>query len=285
MRSLLVLHSGVKLDPTTDGCIIDFYENYPGKKEIIYQVQKLPSTLLYRLLRKCDDVAFQTNFENIEHVKVFVKLINRIETPPLNIFVYYIGVREKLKQLYNIVELDDTICNHNIFELYEHTTSKFEISFIEDLKYFNLQEQKYVQSVKKRKHDYTGRQIKILNLLAVTEESEHLIPETIVTELNCDDMDSKLQHGVWIWGKTHPIKLVNQEYHKEYEIIETTLDDAITNVIKIFSHDTFEDTKKFVNKVLNSKLDCNTKAHLITEFIGINDVDNRAYITHLITTN
>lgn len=282
MRSLLVLHNGSKLDPNTDGCITDFYNKYPGEKNIIYHVQTLPPSLLYRLMLKCDDIAIQTDFEQVHHIKTFLNLINRIDCRPINIFVYYIGIREKLQTLYNIDELDIAISNHNIFELYEHTTSKFEISFIEDLKYFKLQQQKYNHSVEKRKHDYTGRKIKILDLLAVNEETEYLINGAIVTELNCDDMDSKLQEGVWIWGKNCPIKLINKSHHKEYEIIETTLDDVIRNVIQIFSNDTFEETKQFVNKILNSKLDCNTKAYLITEFIGINDADNKAYVTSVI---
>lgn len=282
MRTLLVLHNGQKLNPFTDGCIIDFYEKYPGNKDVIYNVADLPQSLLYRLLCKCDDIAFQTDFENVCHVETLVNMISRIKTKSINVFVYYVGLRDKLKQLYSIDELNAIIQRHNIFELYEHATSKFEISLVEDLKYFQQEEQQYLESVELRRNNFTGRQIKILSIFNRNIEYSNLNDGDIVNELNCDDIDSNLQEGVWVWGNTHPVKLINYSHNKEYEILETSNEDALINIIKLFAGSNFDQTKVFVNKILKSKLDSSIKANLIAAFVGINDDANRAYLEIII---
>lgn len=276
-----------------DFSISEFMEIYPGPVEALFNIAELDDDEITSKIEDSTDLAFQTLFDNELEIERIFNILKNVENS-VRIYIPYIRLKQRLSQLFTIDELYPLIKKHQIFELNTLDKQHTEISFTDEIKWAKKIENSYLKTQQSQQFNFTGRKIQILNYMGFDNEARHLRSGMIVNEINCSDLESQSLRlpsyitgtsGVWIWGKTKPVKLKNRNYLREYKILEKiSVEETILEIIKVFSNtNNIANFRPFVNRILNSKIDAMTKASLICNFIGITDEINQYYLRDIIS--
>jgi hypothetical protein len=121
-------------------------------------------------------------------------------------------------------------------------------------------------------------------IAAVGSEWSVLKKGDIVDEIDNSEMDPKPDRGIWVWGKTEPVKLLNEHPYNEYKLLTLSLAEASTEICKIIAIVPTTITLLAIAGAINLDEDLSVTevANLICEVMEVPKRGNRARIEGLL---
>ena len=181
---------------------------------------------VFTYANKVDLIAFASTFLYANDVKGVGDLLKMVKEPKL-IFGQSISSGSIVSNIESIWSLEELVqlSHHRLFEI---TSSP---KYFEDIPDWLTEidmtvYQKEVDRLEKERIERnkgfqkTGRTVKIKKINAVGSEWSDLKEGDIVDELNCLSIDPNPSRGVWVMGKTEPVKLLNDSGYEEWEYAE-----------------------------------------------------------------
>lgn len=300
-KTLLILENDWELKKGTHVHVLNFKDKWDGDVIELTGLKSKSQEHIYKEVIKSDVIAVQTCFINgsdsqfFEMFSMLSKISNQKE-----IYIYLIG--DDLKEHF-IKNLDDkdfyAIQQHKIYAMasgyeFDENDNHQLLDFSEQVNrhalILRLEEEKkkidfeYAQSSNLRK---TGRKIKILGCTASGEQFRALPIGQVVDELDMSATDPNSSRGVWVWGKTEAVKLVNDCGMLEYEVVSNlTSKDIMEEIgkstaanLKIMKGDQYQDFISLIEERHESSHDI---AQYICDELGIERRGNRSRIRELI---
>ncbi len=301
-KTLLILENDWEIKRGRHDYVINFKEQWDGDVIELTGLKTKSEEEIYKAVMQCSTIAVQTCFVNGSDSQ-FIYMLNMLSKikDSKDIYIYLMG--EELEE-YFLKNLEDkefyAIKQHNIWEMsdgreYEWSKPHRLLDFSEPvnrhaeiLRIAEEQrklEEEYTQSAKARP---TGRKVKILGCTASGEEFKSLPIGEIVEELDMSHTDPNKTRGVWVWGKTEAVKLINDSGILEYEIVsELTAEDVLDEIGK--STDAKLNLlngiqyKGLIVLIKNREEEAQTIAQYICDELNIERRKNRSRIKELIT--
>ena len=248
----------------------------------------------------CDTIIVETTLINTYQIDEMVELMSKIREPKQIIFTW----EDTVNRLYEYLKDEDDIVKiaHHKIGHYSHTfeiedgkdpiiiTNLFSDKAIivaerlrveEELRQIKLAaEKKYRDEAPTR---LTGQTVLIKTIQASGKEWSTLKTGDIVPALDMTEQDPRANRGIWVWGLTEPVKLLNDSGYDEYEIItteETPLREIALEVLKMVN--AFEIKEKDVYGVIGfieaalAEEDKSAQLHwTLTAWLDDNDIPRR----------
>lgn len=149
-----------------------------------------------------------------------IQLLSMIKQPKKVCLVHY----ELKKALDQFMEPKDywSIKQHKIYEVERGPWNDFKMYDIN----IDTETAEYQQFIDKEKsirdnikNKLTGRQVKILDIVAYNPEFNNLKRDMIVDEVDASEIDPNPKRGIWVWGINEPVKLLNEPHAIEYQLL------------------------------------------------------------------
>lgn len=231
MKTLLLL---LENDPNFPSAIEDFKEKFleanPNTNLLEFKMLKTKSREeILEAITKATDIAFQTQFIGGSETQVEEIFWSLSKMKPKNIYIHNYDLKTHLEKYGD--ELLYRMRKHTINKITGNIRTDYEtIEFTESINNYlaKIQQIRFdnKETLKIReesKNNPTGIKVKILACNANGREFEDIKIGSIVDTLDMSLLDPNPSRGVWIWGKTEPVKLVNDCGIKEYEIVNEKL--------------------------------------------------------------
>jgi len=136
----------------------------------------------------------------------------------------------------------------------------------------------YMQS-RHQENARTGRFVKIKTVLANGPEFAVLQKDSIVPEIDMALMDPNPNRGVWVMGRTEPVKLLNEDQYDEFELIARCLEDLAEEFVRKCSVEMSKKNFSIVIAMLkDDELNIHDKAKLICDSLGAERRFNKSYM-------
>lgn len=290
-KRILILEASMKLDELTN--FTEWIKNHKNSEiKYIYNVYNADPYEILAALKWCDSLAFTTTFYYADSILGIAKLLTKIE--PIDI---YIAAHEPERHVVNLVddELAYGIYKHRFFEIdYDTSVVHFGIGLRRKAVVHRSKLRKEAAEAK-FKAEYlasgrerpTGRKVKIKQLQYFGPESVDLKEGMIVDEIDNHLADSTQLRGIWVWGKTEPLKLLNENRYNEYEIVAMTIDDLIDEIIQVIEIKPTAGNKYTILGVLKcgDELIASEMANEICQIFDVPKRGNRGRLANLIMEN
>ncbi len=297
-KTLLVLENDITLKKGRNDYVLDFISKWDGDVIELTGLTARSVDVIQQSIEKCDTIAVETCFVDNSMNQFFeiYHLLKNIKTPK-NIYIYLMA--EDLEE-FILANLNDKnlydIRQHKIWKMSnmiyddEHICLNFDTQILRYEKELEEKEAKrkfeqgYAESANQRP---TGRKVKILACNAMGAQFISLPIGDIVDELDMSETDPNTNRGVWVWGKSEAIKLINDCGLLEYEIVSNlTVDDLIVEISKQTDVDLeIINAKKYVEikKLIEKQEDTSHNiAQYICDSLNIERRYNRAIIRNII---
>ena len=171
-------------------------------------------------MKWCDSIFFASTFLYPGEIKGLGDLIKKMEEPK-KIFGKVIGgqlesLQHELEGIWSLEEM----AGFHPHEIYELEGRKLDL----DPQKINLDF--YIQEVERAEKERvernagfkgTRRWVKIKKIQAFGHEWSLLKEGDVVQELDCSSIDPNPAKGVWVMGRTEPVKLLNSDGYEEWE--------------------------------------------------------------------
>lgn len=292
MRKILIIENHHKLDREEQHAVFNYLDSLPDKNYDIIDFSCFRSKTdqeVWDAVNECTDILCQTAVSNGSEYQ-FKNMLRLLSKVKVSKDIYICLLAEDLHKYIDENYEDDellAIQHHNIYEVdYEGPVKQID---------FNDRINKYLQRLadEKKYRDEarlrpTGRAIKILACNAGGSEFKAMVIGDTVPELDMSGQDNQPDRGVWVWGDTEPVKLVNDCGLKEYELVgNLTFEDLCEEISKSTAFDISQlsgleriGLKQIVNDLDSSPHDV---ANFICAEANIEKRKNRAVITEIIS--
>lgn len=198
---------------------------------------------LMKAVTECQTILFESQFMYQDQVASVAKLFSKL--PSKQIFGHGVNDRIPVEQGLADCLTNEELGNMSHHKLYEvedwfnmyfeddEDDDTFKITEIDLNKYKRkaraeelLRERKILNKVRDDEHEKifkirtakgTGRMVKIKTLQSCGDEWSELKEGSVVEELDCIHFDPNPNTGVWVMGKTEPVKLLNNLPYDEWE--------------------------------------------------------------------
>lgn len=239
MRTLLVLENDYLIPPSIERFIRFFEEGNKDCKVIQLNNLKCREKIeIISAFSEATDIVVMTQFVQGSDYQLyeFSKLLAKMESK--NFFIQNSDIKESFEKNLDDKDIYD-IRHHNVYQIYGYHEPPKLITFPEAIKRhedFLAEEKRIADELSKNKEEAkqkpTGIKIRILACNTGGKEFSALKIGSVVDTLdcssfdpnpNCSSFDPNPKRGVWIWGVTEPIKLVNDCGLQEYEIVTSNL--------------------------------------------------------------
>jgi hypothetical protein len=295
MKVLLLLENDTKFPD----CILRFRESYlkeyPNAEVLDFNYLRTKTDdELNDALRKATDIAFQTQFcqgSEYQVVEIF-RTISKMRSK--SVYIQNYDVKKQLSD-----HLGDELLfrsrKHSIYKIYDSFSSEKEpLDFSESIANHlaKIQKKRIEMSELRKlkmeaKTNPTGIKVRILACNANSREFNALPIGSVVDVLDCSQFDPNPSRGVWVWGLTEPVKLINDCGLQEYEIInqkidpEKVLDLAFKQSGVSPSNFSEIELKGLLHIFNDDELDSLNKSQEFCDFVGIERRGNRRIISNL----
>jgi len=303
MKTLLILENDFEITKSYHPFVWNFKENFDGEVIELTGLRQRSDAEIFTAVNKCNIIAVQTCFVNGSDDQLFsmLTLLSKIKESK-DIYIYLMGGDLNTYLLRNLEDADFfKIKHHNIFKmgdkrydsiLEDNILLDFSIQINTHIEIIRLAEEKrifelhYTSTSNTRP---TGRKIKILGCTALGEQFKNLIPGEIVNEVDMSVIDPNNKRGVWIYGKTEAIKLVNDcgmlEYQIASELDLITILREISNCTNINTEKLTEIEIRGISNLLNDEdYDSHEKANILCDALNVPRRGNRINLERLIET-
>ncbi len=300
-KTLLILENDSELSSNRHDYVLNFKKKWEGDVIELTRLKSRSREEIYKAVMECSTIAVQTCFVNGSDIQFFemLQLLSKIPDTK-EIYIYLMGDELEDYFLKNLEDKDFyAIKHHNIWEMsdgcdYEWSKPHRLLDFSKAVNRYSevlrlaeekrIYEEQYAKSSNERK---TGRKIKILGCNASGEQFNSLTIGEIVDELDMSETDPNKGRGVWVWGKSEAVKLVNDCRMIEYEVVSTlTSKDVLDEIgkstaanLKIMKGDQYQEFITLITKRVENTHDI---AQHICDELGIERRGNRSRINHLI---
>lgn len=149
-----------------------------------------------------------------------IELLSYIKEPKKVCLVHY----ELKKALDQFMQPKDywSIKQHKIFEVERGPWNDFKLYDIN----IDVETSEYQQFLNNErsirdgiKNKLTGRKVEILDIVAYNPEFNNLKKGMIVDVIDASEIDPNPKRGIWVWGITEPVKLLNEQNAMEFKLI------------------------------------------------------------------
>lgn len=218
-------------------------------------------------LMACDTILIETTLIHKYQVDEMVALMAKVPSKQI-IFTW----EDTVKELFEYLENEDDIVKiaHHKIGYYAHTfdieDGKQPVNYTtlfadnaaivgerlriaaEELATRLAKEQAYRDTAQTRP---TGQMVLIKTVMASGKQWSTLKEGSIVPALDMSEQDERANRGVWVWGLTEPVKLLNDTGYNEYELVadeNTSMREIALEILKIV--DLFDPKEKDVFSVI-----------------------------------
>ena len=167
-----------------------------------------------------DAIFFSSTFLYPADVRGLGNLIKNIKEPKL-IFGHSMdsgSVQVNIEKIWNVYELLE-FSHHKIFEINNTILSNDDWCKPIDMDVYRKEVEKLEEERIKRNNGYRRISVNVLikKIQAVGPEWSLLKEGSVVQELDCSSIDTDKKRGIWVMGKTEPVKLLNSDGYDEWE--------------------------------------------------------------------
>ncbi len=200
--------------------------NEKGIETKIFDRAHLRVNELPEFINWCDSIFFYSTFIYKDQIEIFYKLLSQM--PPKKVYGMASGdLMEQLKETFTIEQLA-VLSKHEVNELTYSRILKEDFYRKLDMSVFQKRiEEKEKQRLKNISGiQLSGRKILVKTIQAFGKEWENIKEGDILDELDfykCETLYNRQStmggRGVWVQGKTTPVKLINDSGYDEFEFI------------------------------------------------------------------
>lgn len=220
MEKILVLENEHSLDDSIQVMLDKLLKSHPD-----YQVQYLYGTKhrmrseIAELISWCTMIFSDTTLTDYNQNSQMIDLLASIKSSKKVCLVHY----QLKKALDQFMQPKDywSIRQHKIYEVERGPWNDFKMYDI-NIDTETSEYQQFIDNEKtirdNIKNKTTGRKIEILDIVAFNSEFNNLKKGMIVDELDASEIDPNPKRGIWVWGVTEPVKLLNEPHAVEYKI-------------------------------------------------------------------
>jgi len=223
-----------------------FMREFKGEVNEMTSLFQKSKEEIFKAINESSDIACQTVFVQQSYDMLFemAKILSRVPESK-NIWISYgRDLEEKLRS-----ELDDSefyaIKHHNIYSIsndYDFEDVDDNVNLLLDFSDIIEREQQRLDEETKKAEDLrilklelknrtTGRKVKIKKIVANNSEFANLKEGDIVDEIDASVLDPNPNRGIWVYGITEPVKLLNEDNYREYEVIFNDDIESVMNEI------------------------------------------------------
>ena len=223
-----------------------FMRKFNGEVREMTSLFQKSSEEIFKAVNEATDIACQTVFVQQSHDMLFemARILSKIPESK-NIWIAYGNdLEEKLrrelsdKEFYAIKQHNIHYIGNNWNEDGKDISKLIDFSDIVEREQHRLDE--IIRIAKElRLHklsletNITGRKVKIKSVEANSPEFKNLIEGSIVDEIDASSIDPSPNRGIWVWGITEPVKLLNEGPYREYEVlVENDLVSAVDEILQ-----------------------------------------------------
>ena len=279
-KTLVVLENDMTLDGLPSS-FLEIIEEYDGDVVLLTNLKHRDSyEIAQNFILATDIICYSMLVNGSEYQLISIaKILSTIKTP-INIFLkFHKSVKEELTTKLTgkiLVKIN----HHNIFEI-GHCGEKTKVD-LSDAIVDEVEKLNYTLSAKKR---VLGK-AKILSCNASGSEFNALPIGEVVDVLDMSKLDKSPNRGIWVWGLTEPVKLLNENGMHEYEIVVTDNADIVSSVLQTVTFDKNalnEEKLKLITYLINDpELSNLSKAHDICDILDIPRRMNRQNLNNLL---
>ena len=200
-------------DLTSQGVECVIIERASGKKAEVFEA-----------VNKSDAIFFASTFLYKEEVKGVGDLLKAVKEPkmifgwPMNSSKDLAASIESIWDVYEMVQFS----HHRIFEILHRRIDENDNWYRElDMTLYGKEVAALEEERIKRNAGFKRLKTKVLikKIQACGPEWSLLKEGDIVDELDCSEIDDCPQRGIWVMGKTEPVKLLNDSGYDEWEYV------------------------------------------------------------------
>lgn len=230
MKTLLILENDVSLSSSILRFKRQFEDNNEGCAIIEFtMLQTKTRDDIITAFMIATDILVETQFVSGSDYQLiqFASILAKMESK--NVFIQNSNIKSEFEKHLEDEELY-SIKHHNIYKIYGTYEEPELITFPEAIKKHEdflemerIKAETLAQYKDEAKSSPTGIKVRILACNANGAEFKSLQIGSTVDTLDCSKFDPNSSRGVWVWGLTEPVKLINDCGLQEYEIINTDL--------------------------------------------------------------
>lgn len=288
MKKILVIENDNNLNEDNHDTLLRRLENLKTQfpehvVTILTGLNSYSPNELFGKLIDTDILLCMPTFTDQSQASGIVSLLSKVNKC-LSIHIISYDVEESLKRICTPEQLYN-VRHHKVYKSFYTDEKLLDFSSIwgpwEKQK---IVEQHYITS---RKNNSTGRKVKVLDIQTTNKEFSLLKNGQIVEELDCREIDPDPKRGIWVWGITEPVKLLDDSGYNEFEIVEghdlkleITLEEMIILIKKSIKNIPVDESlskeqKIFLIELLTEEISNQDKAWEIVDFFKLERRGNR----------